>query len=363
MPTQFEVQRKSIENARISQLPTVALGAGEARLRIDFFAFTANNLSYAVAGDMLGYWQFFPPQGGDDEWGVIPVWGFADVIELGPEAEAAGLAIGDRLYGYFPPAEEVVMTPVNVKADSLFDGAVHRAALPPLYNRYVRMPASSAEVRPREVAQALFGPLYTTGFCIFDQLQQQDWYGAEQVLVISASSKTSMGVAYGFPEADDAPPVVGLTSAANAEFVESLGIYDQTVCYDDLSTVVKRPSVIVDMAGNSTLAGQLQTLLGDDLCYYITVGLTHWDQNAGGLAGDEGKREMFFAPSYMFKRGKELAPGEFAALAEAYTNRAAAASMAWLELESQQGLESLAAEYPQVCAGKISPRRGLIFNL
>lgn len=363
MPTQFEVQRKSFDKARVSELPDRSLAPDEARLRIDFFAFTANNLTYAVAGDMLGYWQFFPPLGGGDEWGVIPVWGYADVTELGTDAEATGLAVGDRLYGYFPPAQELIMQPVNVKQDSLFDGAAHRQSLPPLYNRYERVPASTDVLRSGEIAKALFGPLYMTGFCIFDQLKENDWYGAEQVLIISASSKTSLGVAYGFPGAESAPAAIGLTSASNATFVDGLGIYSQTVTYDDLSSIPKKPSVIVDMAGNSELASKLENMLGDDLRYYLSVGLTHWDQNTGGLAGADGKREMFFAPSYMLARAKALPPGQFAALVAAHTQSAAEASMGWLQLDKLEGLEKLAEEYPAVHAGKINPKRGLVFQM
>ena len=44
------------------------------QLAIDRFALTANNVSYAVAGDTLGYWRFFPA---DPGWGLVPVWGFA----------------------------------------------------------------------------------------------------------------------------------------------------------------------------------------------------------------------------------------------------------------------------------------------
>ena len=42
---------------------------GQALFRVDRFAFTANNISYALSGDMLGYWRFFPTEEG---WGRIP---------------------------------------------------------------------------------------------------------------------------------------------------------------------------------------------------------------------------------------------------------------------------------------------------
>lgn len=30
-------------------------------IKIERFTFTANNLTYYMVGDKLGYWQFFPP--------------------------------------------------------------------------------------------------------------------------------------------------------------------------------------------------------------------------------------------------------------------------------------------------------------
>ncbi|MBC7103757.1 MAG: DUF2855 family protein [Parvibaculum sp.] len=41
-------------------------------VEIEKFALSANNITYAVAGDMLNYWSFFPAEEG---WGKIPVWG------------------------------------------------------------------------------------------------------------------------------------------------------------------------------------------------------------------------------------------------------------------------------------------------
>ena len=46
------------------------LQTGQVLFRVDRFAFTANNISYALAGDMLGYWRFFPTVEG---WGRLPV--------------------------------------------------------------------------------------------------------------------------------------------------------------------------------------------------------------------------------------------------------------------------------------------------
>jgi hypothetical protein len=52
------------------------LGSDQVAMRIDKFAFTANNVTYARLGEQIGYWRFFPaPEG----WGYVPVWGVGEV--------------------------------------------------------------------------------------------------------------------------------------------------------------------------------------------------------------------------------------------------------------------------------------------
>lgn len=359
MPKQFEVRRDSFSEHRSVEVPRRELGEGESRLRIDFFAFTANNLTYAAAGDALGYWQFFPAASDADTWGVIPVWGFADVVE----SRCDELPVGQRLYGYFPPGDELVIQPSKVKPASLFDASAHRATLPPLYNRYQRVASGSDANRKQEVLQALLGPLYNTSFCLFDQIMNQDGYGAEQAIIVSASSKTSIGLAYGLADTTRAPASVGLTSASNVAFVSELGIYDSVLAYSDLEKLESRPSVVIDMAGNSELAAELHNKLGDKLRYYISVGLTHWDQNQGGLGTQSEKHEMFFAPTYMLERGGEMPPGEFVKQAQAYVAKAAGASGAWLDLQSLDHLAGLGHIYSELCAGRMNPTQGLICEM
>ena len=42
------------------QLPDTPLAEGEVRVRIEHFAYTSNNITYAAFGDAMNYWQFFP---------------------------------------------------------------------------------------------------------------------------------------------------------------------------------------------------------------------------------------------------------------------------------------------------------------
>src|SRR5690606_16361134 len=121
-------------------------------------ALTANNITYGVAGDSIGYWQFFPAQGGaDGGWGRIPVWGFGDVVR----SAAEGVAAGERFYGYFPMASHLVVKPERITGHGFRDGAAHRAALPPVYNNYTLTRTDAAYRPDQEAMQMLFRPLFT----------------------------------------------------------------------------------------------------------------------------------------------------------------------------------------------------------
>ena len=111
--------------ARSSRWPTARSGCGSTASPL-----TANNVTYAVLGDMLGYWDFFPT--GDPAWGRVPAMGWADVVESAhPE-----VATGGRYYGWFPMARFVDLT-VSPTGDGLRDDGDHRLAHAPVYRSYV----------------------------------------------------------------------------------------------------------------------------------------------------------------------------------------------------------------------------------
>jgi hypothetical protein len=120
----FQVRRDDLRTTRLCDVPSAQLepDRGQALLRVDHFAFTANNITYAVAGDMLSYWNFFPAERG---WGRVPVWGFADVVA----SRCDGVREGARLYGYYPMSTHLVVQPVHANDAGFIDGAAHRAAM------------------------------------------------------------------------------------------------------------------------------------------------------------------------------------------------------------------------------------------
>ncbi len=359
---EFQVTRSNLHQFRLIESDALSsIQNGEVLVRIERFSFTANNITYGVAGDQLGYWHFFPPHGEDtSEQGILPVWGFAEVIE----SKSYELPMGDRLYGYFPPAEKLKMRPTNVSKGQFIDGSEHRSKLPPGYNVYRRVEAEPGYNRAMDNHRALLFPLHVTSFCLWDSLQDKSWYQAEQIIVLSASSKTSLGLGFALKEDANAPSTIGLTSTRNAEFVANTEYFDQTLTYDQLEKIdTSKPTVIVDMSGNGDLLGKLHKALGDSLKHCINVGMTHWDEGVQNKDINAEKSEFFFAPGHIQKRLKDWGPQGFAEKSGSFLMKSAQASANWLKVKEVEGLAELETYYPQILDGKFAPEEGLIIKL
>jgi len=290
----FVVNRKNLAECRFvsaKDLANVELGTGELLVAVDRFALTANNVTYAVAGDMLNYWSFFPAEEG---WGRVPVWGFGDVVRSRHDA----VPEGERLYGYYPMSSWLIIRPSLVTEATIVDGSAHRQPLPPIYNQYSRAAADPFYEHEAEEWQMLFWPLFMTGFLLDDFLGEGDLFGAKAVLLTSASSKTAVALAAALSENRRAPGgVIGLTSKRNVGFVEGLGCYDRVVAYDDARSIDgKTPVAIVDMAGNGELLAALHRHFGVGVKLSCLVGLTHHDRLACPENLPGANPTFFFAP-------------------------------------------------------------------
>lgn len=302
----FHIKQNNFHECRYVETALPAIGPGQLLLKVDSFAFSANNITYAAYGDILGYWHFYPQSGG---WGQIPVWGFADVIESAVDS----VGIGERLFGYWPMASHAVLTPKAVEADTLVEGAESRQALNAFYNRYTRCAADPGYRSDQEDWQSIFRPLGLTAFLMDEYLAEHQFWDAEATIVSSASSKTSISVAH-YLHQRGACKVVGLTSAQHLDFVEQLGCYDEVVEYGLIESLPQeRPSIFVDMSGNGMVQMSVHQHLGANLKQSVSVGGTHWTEIRPGLALPGPTPEFFFAPDHILQRLSSWGPQDFGA--------------------------------------------------
>lgn len=357
MSRTVQVKRNAITETRIVDEPLPPLGDGEVRLKVESFSVTANNVTYAVAGDAFGYWNFFP---GEGDWGVVPMWGHA-VVE---ESRHAAIAVGERVYGYLPMAEHLDVLPDNVSPGGFNDAAAHRQPMSPIYNQYSRLAADPEHDPARENERMIFGPLFKTGFLIEGFFRREQWFGAHSLVVTSASSKTAMALASVTRALSPAVRRIGLTSAGNVDFVRRGGFYDTVLAYDAVPELPVEPSVSVDFAGNAALLHALHTRLGDQLKYSCTVGATHV---GAGFGRDNGPipgpvPTLFFAPDHAVAAIKEQGPKAFGdAVAASWLTFLRDTGSA-LTFDPRSGLESAAQAFVAAAQGTADPAIGVVIR-
>ncbi len=344
--TEFQVRKDKLDETRRVQHEKPAPGDGQILVKVDRFAITANNVTYGVVGERIGYWKFFPVS--DEGWGVIPVWGFGDV----EASNHPDIAVGERLYGYWPTASHLVMTPGKVSESRLMDDTPHRRELPPVYNSYARVNNEPGYDGDTDNDRMVLMPLYATSFCIYDFLKDNDWFGAARVIIGSASSKTAIGTAYAVKSDDAAPKLVGLTSPRNRDAVERLGLYDEVAAYDDIESLGGEIStLIIDMSGDGDVLGRLHKLLGDKMKYTSNVGITHFTANEMGPDFIRERSAMFFAPGHIQKRAADWGPGEFEKRAHAFWSEASRKSRSWLTIQEAHGFGAVEHAWRDVLTG------------
>ena len=354
----FLVRRDDIRQCRVAERPAPEPGPGEALLAVERFALTSNNVSYALAGDLLGYWGFFPPAEAAEGWGRIPAMGFGRVLS----SRTSGVAEGERFFGFYPMATHLVVRPAPGRG-RFVDAAPHRAGQPAAYVSYVRTSDDPFYAAEREDHELLLRGLFLTSFLIDDLLRESDFFGARAVLLTSASSKTAIALAFLLSERTGAL-VVGLTSERNAAFVEGLECYDQVVRYEELPSLASDvAAVVVDMAGDAELTRAIHRHFGDSLRYDCTVGATHW-QRAGPPGEVPGPAPaFFFAPERLEKRAAEWGAGELERrMAEAY-RRFLAFTDSWLRIVRRSGADALERCYREALEGRADPAEGRIVSL
>lgn len=359
----LEVKRKNLNELRVSVLESpeaIPLSTNQVLLEVEKFALTANNVTYGVAGDVLGYWNFFPTENG---WGRVPAWGIGRVVR----SNSASLKEGDRYYGYFPMASHLIVDLGNDASDSVsdadfYDMSAHRQSLSRFYNQYLKVEKSLGFDPAFDDHQMIYRPLFTTAFVLQDYLSVNDFFSASTVCLGSASSKTALGIAFMLGKKSPAINVVGLTSSTNEEFVRSTGLYSEVVCYEDIESKLDASAKygFVDMSGDQRIVNIMRNHMRDNLTLHLGVGASHWDSLAGVEPSSLGPEKVsFFAPSEIDSRIQSWGSESFyQQLGEAWQDFLLNVD-GWVAIEYAYGAEQLKATFEELLGG-LHPSKAVV---
>ncbi|MEP5569595.1 MAG: DUF2855 family protein [Halioglobus sp.] len=353
----IEIQKDDWKTTRVVNADVdTTLADNEVLLRIDRLALTANNISYASAGDSLGYWRFFPAEEG---WGRLPAMGWAQV-----EASAhPAITEGERVWGFFPMGTHLKVLAGKVSPQGFTDVSAHREGLAPVYAQFDRATGNPIYEEAREDQDSLLRGLFMTSWLVEDFLEVNNFFDARSCLITSASSKTSIALAHCVKQRGKLASIA-VTSAGNVEFCEGLGCYDKVVTYDAIASLDNSEQVVmVDMAGSKKILSDLHHHYGDNMKYSCRIGATHFE-DFGPVDNLPGATpEFFFAPGHLQTRSKELGGAEFMMrLGGAYVGFRQFCD-SWLRVERSRGVDGATAVYQQVLAGKADPASGQIISL
>ena len=345
----LEINRRDIRTTRLVATSAPSdLAEGHVVLRFERAALTSNNVSYALSGDMLDYWGFFPAETG---WGRLPVMGFGVVTA----SRHADVAVGTRYFGFFPLGDHHVVQASPSKS-GFVDAAPWREKHAMAYRSFDR-----AEPSATDDAVLVFRGLFLTSYLLEDFLREHDNFGAQQAVITSASSKTSIALANCLQRFSDLE-VVGLTSRKNMEFTAGTGEYDSIVAYDDIASLPRAESVVVDMAGNAQVVADVHRTLDGLVRHSSSVGATHWDASRGGVTVPPPKPEFFFAPSQLAKRSKQWGRDELNKRIADALEVFVEGSSRWMSIHRTRGADAVAALYADLVAGRVPPDVGNIVS-
>jgi Protein of unknown function (DUF2855) len=358
----FIVQRKNLSQCKfVSARIEADLKSGQVLLKVDKFALTANNISYALVGEILGYWDFFPTE--EEDWGRIPAWGFAEVVRSTND----GVAEGDRVFGLVPMSTNFVLQPDVITQGGFVDASPHRSKFPLLYKQYELIKHNPLYIPEYEDCWTLFWPLFLTAFLVEEFLVENNFFGAQAVVLSSASSKTALGLAFLLSRSRNSQcKVIGLTSARNLPFVESLGYYSQVVTYEQIQLLPSDlPIVYVDIAGDGKVLNTLHYYF-QNMKYNCLLGATHWECWSGLETNSmlPGPRPMiFFAPDEIQRRVQQWGVDSFHVRFGELWAQFLMSTSEWILPIHSQGKAAVERIYLNTLAGWSKPNEGHVLSV
>lgn len=383
------VDKDMINQTHIIETELQPLQDNEVRLKVNKFALTSNTVTYGKIGTQFGYYNFYPSA--PNPWGCVPAIGWASVVE----SKVASIPVGGKYFGWYPMSQ--YCTVEAAPSHSGFrDIGVHRKDNAQVYTEYIRSDVdpfrdtnlitsggNETEVLASEDdyddRQAILRGLFLTSFLadeyFKDIADELAYYNAKSVIIVSASSKTALGIAQRLFNKNKITTnaggerlnVIGVTSASNEDFVKSTGFYDQTVTYDSIGDSIcsTDSAVIIDMSGNWKVIQSIHEHLGNHIQHSMSIGLSHHDSGFApkSLIFPGPKPTLFFAPSEVARRLQEWGPKEFHSRSKEALSSFITGSKGWMDVKLVHGVDSVQTEWLNAHDGKIPPNVGMMASM
>lgn len=313
------------------------------------FSLATNNLGYVMLGDVLRSWDAYPsPTPG---WGRVPVWGAARVLAAPP-----GVAdVGTVVTGYLPMA-----THTALRATAVPEGVLAvdqpRAAMLPIYRRLTTAPPELAQWDERQIdVDTVLLAVFPFAALLSRELQQ-----ADRVVVSSASSRSAAALARLLSVAGTT--VTGLTSARHRDAVESFGVYEDVLTYDDIGALPLRGDVVyADLAGAAEVSAALRSRLGPRLAATVVVGGTHlrsWSADAP----QDPTVSVFSTGDREQELAAEIGQDAIEQLYLAARTELNGWAGQWLQVRTMSGLEAADATWRDIAAGRSDPLSAVVIR-
>lgn len=196
-------------------------------------------------------------------------------------------------------------------------------------------------------------------------MRERGFFGAEQFVISSASSKTAYGLTHCL--ADAPARKIALTSARNQPFVERLGCYDTTYAYDNLSSIdPRKKTVYIDLASDGALRRRVHEHFGTNLLFDCLVGSTQATDFPDKNESLRGPAPVFFFAALQLDAYK--AAGQSRMFMERYVNaervfleRVARPDASWIDVIEHAGLNDVGAVVAGLYDGTTDPSIGHVF--
>lgn len=316
-------------------------------LEVDRFSLAANNLGYAMLGDVLRSWDAYPsPAPG---WGRVPVWGAAQVLE----APAGLAAVGATVTGYLPMATHAVVR-VERRRSALMAVDEPRSAMLPIYHRLALDGTDPGWSDHHRDVDTVMLAVFRFAALLADDLRRS---GVGEVVVSSASSRSAAALSHLLD--GHGIEVTGLTSARNEAAVKTFDTYRPVLTYDRIDELATDGNAVyVDLAGAGDVTSAVGERLGARLVGSIVVGGTHlrsWPAEfPSATVFNTGDREV----EVVAERGEE----EVENLYRTARGTLVAWAASWLRVTTKHGVGAAGETWRDIAAGQTDPLSAVVLR-